>query len=95
MLKSFDGQNFKNHGIIDTFLVDLGGNIVSIEVKVVDSLLEYNILQGHSCFYMMKSIVLSVFRVQRFSQLEYCTPNSITNVDTNIPFIIGSTSAYC
>jgi hypothetical protein len=46
MLTTFDGHSFKSHGILPTFLVQLGGNTVEVEVKVVDAPLDYNLLWG-------------------------------------------------
>jgi hypothetical protein len=47
MLKLFDGHMFWTHGMITTFPIDLGGKTLSIDVKVVDSPLEYNFLLGY------------------------------------------------
>jgi len=47
-VEKFDGHAFKAHGIIVSFIVMLGGKTISIEVKVVDVPLNYNILLGHS-----------------------------------------------
>jgi hypothetical protein len=67
MLKAFDGHTFKPHGIIATFPIMLGGKTISIEVEVVDAPLDYNILLGHSWFYVMMMVVVSlVFRVLHF-----------------------------
>jgi hypothetical protein len=46
MLTSFDGHSFHPHNIIPTFLVQLGGKMVEVDVKVVDALLDYNLLLG-------------------------------------------------
>jgi hypothetical protein len=46
MMKEFDGHNFKNHGIITSFKVELGGNSISIEFKVVNVATDYNFLLG-------------------------------------------------
>ena len=46
LLKAFDGHTFKPHGIIPTFPVELGGKIVSVEVEVVDTPIDYNLLLG-------------------------------------------------
>ena len=43
-LKSFDGQGFQPHGLILALSVDLGGKVVSIQVEVVDTPLDYNLL---------------------------------------------------
>ena len=41
MLTAFDGRSFRLHEIIPSLKVQLGGNTVTIEVKVVDAPLEY------------------------------------------------------
>jgi hypothetical protein len=48
MLIAFDGQSFHPHGILPTFLVQLGGKMVEVEVKVVYASLDYNLLLGHN-----------------------------------------------
>ena len=65
-MKAFDGHIFNPHGVISTFPIDLGGKTISIEVEVLDALLDYNILLGHSWFYVMMTIVSSIFRVLCF-----------------------------
>ena len=47
MLKVLDGHIFRPQGIIPMVLVELGGKIMSIEVEVVDTSLDYNLLLGH------------------------------------------------
>ena len=53
VLKAFDGHFFSPHGILATFPIELGGKIVTIEVKVVNVQLDYNLLLGRSWFYPM------------------------------------------
>ena len=45
-----------------TLSVELGGKTVSIQVEVVDSLLDYNLLLGRNWFYAMSVVTLMVFR---------------------------------
>ena len=47
-LKAFDGQGFQPHGLIPTLSVELGGKVVSIQVEVVDTPLDYNRLLGRN-----------------------------------------------
>jgi hypothetical protein len=103
MLKAFENNTFKPHGIIATFLIELGGNIVLIEVEVVDAPLDYNMLLRHSWFYTMTIVVSSVFRVFHFphhgkvvtiDHLEYCMFDYKTNNGMYIPFISGYSIAY-
>ena len=45
-LKAFDERGFQPHGLLPTLSIELGGNIVSIQVEVVDAPLDYNMLLG-------------------------------------------------
>ena len=40
MLTAFDGRSFRLHGILPSLRVQLGGNIIAIEVEVVDAPLD-------------------------------------------------------
>jgi hypothetical protein len=44
LITTFDVHLFRPHGIIPSFLVQLGGKIVCVEFEVVDASLEYNLL---------------------------------------------------
>jgi hypothetical protein len=66
MLTSFDGHSFHPHGILPTFLVQLGGKTVEVEVEVVDAPLDYNLLLGRNWTYAMIIIVSFVFRTLLF-----------------------------
>ena len=46
VLKAFDGHLFTPHGILIAFPIELGGKNVTVEVEVVNSLLNYNYLLG-------------------------------------------------
>jgi hypothetical protein len=46
LLTAFDGRSFRPHGIVPSFLVQLGGKTICIEVEVVDAPLDYNLLLG-------------------------------------------------
>jgi len=63
LLKAFDGHTFKPHGIISSFLVELGGKTVSAEVEVVDAPIYYSLLLGWSWTHAMTAIVSIVYRV--------------------------------
>jgi hypothetical protein len=67
LLTDFDGQSFRPHGIIPSFLVQLGGKTVCVEVEVVVVLLEYNILLGRIWTYVMHAVVAMIFRVLCFT----------------------------
>jgi hypothetical protein len=61
MLTAFDGHSFRPHGILPAFPVQLGGNMVEVEVDIVDAPLDYNLLLGHNWTYAMVVVVSSVF----------------------------------
>ena len=52
-LKAFDGWGFQPHGLISSLVYELGGKTISIQVEVVDSPLDYNLLLGRNWFYAM------------------------------------------
>ena len=99
ILKAFDGHTFHPHGIISTFLIELGGETVSIEVEVVDAPIDYKFLLGIAWLYEINEVGSLVFCVHHFphqgkivtiDQLGYCTPNLRTNASTNVPFVRDS-----
>jgi hypothetical protein len=61
MLTSFDGCSFLPHNIILSFLVQLGGKTVEVDVEVVDVPLDYNLILGRNLTYVMTVIVSSIF----------------------------------
>jgi hypothetical protein len=48
LLTAFDGHSFRPHGIIPSFPVQLEGKSVCVDVEVVDTSLDYNLLLGRS-----------------------------------------------
>jgi hypothetical protein len=66
LLTSFDGRSFRSHGMIPSFVVQLGGKTVCVEVEVVDAPLEYNLLLGRSLTYVMNVVVTTIFWVLLF-----------------------------
>jgi hypothetical protein len=96
MLCTFDGRGFHPHGLLQSIIVQLGGKTVIVDVEVVDSPLDYNLLLGRSWFYTMTSITSSVFRCVQFphqgkivtiDQLDFCTPDARIPATNNIPFL--------
>jgi hypothetical protein len=95
-LKAFDGCGFQLHIILQDFVVTLKGNIVLIDIEVVDVPLDYSLLLGHSWFYMMNVIASSMFHILQFphqgkiiivNQLDYTTPYLHNATANNVPFI--------
>jgi hypothetical protein len=96
MLCSFDGQGFHPHGLLQSLAIKLGGKTIIVDVEVVDTPLDYNLLLGRSWFYAMTVITSSVFRCVYFphqgkivtvDQLDFCTPNTRAPVTNDIPFL--------
>lgn len=88
MLTTFDGHSFRPHGIIPTFPVHLGGNMIEVEVEVVDAPLDYNLLLGHNWTYAMVVVISSVFYV-------ICFPHQGEIVMINqLSFAYSSPNAY-
>jgi hypothetical protein len=99
MLIDFDCISFRPHGIIPIFLVQLGGNMVEVEVEIVDAPLDYNLLLGCNWTYSMIIAMSSVFHTLCFSHegnimmidqlaFVYASPN--TFVGPSIPMIENS-----
>ena len=61
MLTAFDGRYFWLHGILPSLEFQLGGKTMSIEVKVVDAPLDYNLLHVRNYIYNMKVVASSLF----------------------------------
>lgn len=101
VLEAFDGHVFKPHGILTAFPIEIGGKNVSIDVEVIDSLLDYNLLLGITWFYAMKVVSSTIFRLLCFShkrkivtinQLDYYMPDLCPHVNIMVPLIFQSTS---
>jgi hypothetical protein len=102
LLKEFNEHIFHPHGIITTLHIELGGNIVSIFVEVINAPLGYKFLIGCTWFYKMTPVVLFVFRVLCFphqgkilmiDKLAFCTLDLRYNGGYNVPFF-GDTQQY-
>jgi hypothetical protein len=88
---------------LQSLVVQLGGNIVSVDVDVVDAPLYYNLLLGRILFYSMTFSASSMFQSIQFpyqgkiftiDQLDYCTPDAHTPSTNNIPFLGDSNITY-
>jgi hypothetical protein len=66
LLTAFDSRSFIAHGIIPSFLVQLGGKTVCVEVEVVDAPIDYNLMLGGIWAYAMHAVVAIVFWVLLF-----------------------------
>jgi hypothetical protein len=63
ILKYFDVHYFKPYGILPSLPIELDENIVSIEVEVVDSTLDYNTFLGCTWFYAMQVVASTISHV--------------------------------
>ena len=61
MLTAFDGRSFQPHRILPSLKVELGENIIAIEVEVVYAPLDYNLLLGQNWMYSMQVVASSLF----------------------------------
>ena len=102
-LKAFDGRGLPPHGLIPAISVDLRGKAVSIQVEVVNAMLDYNLLLGRNWFYAMIAVALTVFRTVQFphlgrivtiDQLDFYTPDVTTSMANNIPILGQSPPPY-
>jgi hypothetical protein len=97
MLKNFDGHSFRPHVIITSFLIQLGGKIVTVQVEVVDAPLDYNLLLCHSWTYAMTVVVSSILQIICFSQQgkidqwSSCKPDLASSLRPNVSFMDNST----
>jgi hypothetical protein len=96
MLRAFDEQGFHPHRLLQSLAVQLGDKTVTVNVEVVDTPLDYNLLLRKSWFYAMTTVALSVFRCVQFphqgkivtiDQLDFCTPDAHAPMTNNIPFL--------
>jgi hypothetical protein len=91
MLNAFDGHSFHPHGILTSFQVHLGENMVEVEVEVVDAPLDYNLLLGCNWTYAMVVVILFVFCVLCFPhQWEIVTIDQLSFAYSSPNASIGS-----
>lgn len=65
-LSAFNKGTSQPFGILPTFPITLGGNIVYIDVMVVQGPLDFNLLLGRDYVYVMGAHVSSIFQVMCF-----------------------------
>ena len=96
LLTAFSGTSLCLNGILPSFDIKLIGKIVSVEIEVVDAPLDYNLLLGRSCTYVMCTIPSSVFRVLIFphegklvnvDKLTYTRKGCMQTSESNVPLI--------
>ena len=96
LLTDFDGRSFRPHGILLAFNIKLAGKAVSVEVKVIDAPLDYNLLLGRNWTYAMSVVASAVFRVVLFphegklvtvDQLDFTRKGRLDSKDSTVPLV--------
>ena len=65
-LEAFYERESKPLGVLTSLLITLKGNMVNVEVEVVDYKLNYNLLLGHSWTHAMLFVPSTLFHVLKF-----------------------------
>ena len=60
-LRDYDERPLSPKGLFQNVPVELGGKTILIDIEVIDTPLDYNILFGHSYMYAMKVFASFVF----------------------------------
>jgi hypothetical protein len=102
-LRAYDGRPSSPEGLFQNVPIELGGKTILIDIEVIDALLNYNILFGHSYMYAMKAVTSSVFRtmmlphngkIVTINQVSHYEPNPSANLDNILPLIHTNQDAY-
>ena len=95
-LRAYDGRPSTPVGLYQNVPVCLAGKTVHINIKFLDTHLDYNILLGRSYMYAMSAITSSFFRIMMFphedriitvDQLTYREKRPLTNTDVILPYV--------
>ena len=62
-LEDFDGREYRPVGVLASLPITLEGKMVNVEVEVIDTKLNYNILLSRSWTHAMLCILSTLFRV--------------------------------
>jgi hypothetical protein len=102
-LQSYDRQPSSPEGLFQYVLIELGGKTILIDIEVINTPLNYNILFGHSYMYAMKVVASSIFHTMMFphngkiitiDQVSHYEPNPSANIDNFLPLIHTSHDTY-
>jgi hypothetical protein len=102
-LRSYDGRTSSPEGCFQNVHVKLGGKTILIDIKVIDTLLDYNIFFGRSYMYAMKALSSFVFQMMMFphnrkiitiDQITHYEPNHSANINKILPLDRTSSDAY-
>jgi hypothetical protein len=66
----FDRRGFHPNGFLQSLPIQFSGKTITVDVKVVDAPLDYNLLLGRSWFYAMNSLPRQFFDVSNFLNRE-------------------------
>jgi len=95
-LRAYDGRPSQIEGLFQNFSVNLGGKTILIDIEVIDTQLDYNILFRRSYMYAMQDVASSIFCTMLFhhngniftiDQLTHHEPNQLGNIDNILPLI--------
>jgi hypothetical protein len=101
-LRAYDGQPSSPEGLFQNVPIELRGKTILIDIEVIDTPLDYNILFGRSYMYAMKAVASFVFRTMMFphnrkiisiDQVSHYEPNPSANIDNILPLIHTSHDA--
>src|SRR5713226_9568629 len=65
-LQDYDGHPTKAQGILPHVPITLAGKIVRIDIEVVNTQLDYNLVLGRSYMYTMRVVVSNLFHLMMF-----------------------------
>jgi hypothetical protein len=102
-LQAYDRRPSSPEGLFQNVPVELGGKTILIDIEVINTPLDYNILFDHSYMYTMKAVASSVFQTMMFphngkivtiDQVSHYEPNPSANIDNILPLIRTIHDAY-
>jgi hypothetical protein len=102
-LRAYDRRPSSPKGLFQNVPIKLGGKTILIDIEVIDTPLNYNILFSHSYMYTMKEVASSVFQTMMFphngkiviiDQVSHYKPNPSANIDNILPLIHTSHDTY-
>src|SRR5713226_8985968 len=65
-LQDYDGHPTKSQGLLPHVPITLAGKTVLIDIEVVNTQLDYNLLLGRSYMYVMRAVVSTIFCLMMF-----------------------------
>jgi hypothetical protein len=95
-LLEFDRIPRECMGILPQFPITLGGNIIPIDLLVVPSPLDFNMLRGHDYIYVMKDVVSTLFHVMHFPHnRSIVTNDQLSSYHHHVSSISSQVSPLC